>query len=73
MSTPHKSLIEDRMRVIAMQEVMQHIKCLKVELHTNSCNDTGVVLEVRTTLLGQNISSNTIFIPFPKTGGNKNG
>lgn len=70
MSTPHKSLMEDKIRMIAMQEVIQHMKCMKVELRTNVCGDSGVMVEVVTTFLGQNISSNSIFIPYQKSGGN---
>ena len=46
------------------------MKCMKVELRTNVCGDSGVMVEVVTTFLGQNISSNSIFIPYQKSGGN---
>lgn len=70
MSTPHKSLMEDRMHQIAMQQIMQHIRGLKVELITNTSSNIGVHVTVKTTLLGQEISTSNTFIAFPKDGGN---
>lgn len=68
--TPHKSLMEEKMRHIAVQEAMTQIRGLKVELITNTCGNTGVDICVKTTFFGQEISTSNTFIPFPKDGGN---
>lgn len=69
MSTPHKSLMEDRIRMIAMQEAIQHIRGIKVELITNTSSNVGVTVTAKTTLFGQVISVESTFIVFPKDGG----
>lgn len=70
MSTPHKSLMEDKIRMIAMQEAMQQIRGLKVELIINTCGNVGVSVCAKTTCYGQEISTSNTFIPYPKDGGN---
>lgn len=68
--TPHKSLMEEKIRNIAIKEAMQQIHGLKVELITNTCGNVGVNIIVKTTFYGQEISTTNTFINFPKDGGN---